>query len=75
MGFTTAEEAGNPNSHFIGMAVNAFFIACKKFSKMLLQLTGYNVLFQFLTNVFLITLTDLDYPFQVTVDLFSKHLL
>ena len=73
MGFTTSKKTGDPHTHFIGVAVDSFFVVIKEIPKMFQQFFGYNVLVQFLIYIFFIGLTDFDNAFDITVNLFLKH--
>ena len=73
MRFTTAKETRNPDTHFIGIAVDSFFIVIKEIPEMFQQLFGHNIFIQFLIYIFFIRLADFDNTFNVSVNLFLKH--
>ena len=71
--FTTSKEAGDPDTHLIRVAVDSLFIVIKEVSEMLQKFFGYYIFFQFLIYIFFIRLTDFDNTFDITVNLFFKH--
>ena len=64
---------GYPKEEAIRISIDAFFVAGEEIRKMLLQFAGDNVFLQFLANVFVIALADLDHAFNITVNIFGKQ--
>lgn len=74
MGLTTAEKAGNPNTHFVGRAIDALLIMIVEGTEMLTQLAGDDILFQFLLAVLIISLHNLDNAIDRAVNGFEEHI-
>ena len=72
--FTTAEEAGDPDAGFGGLAHDALFVVVKKFTEVLGQFAGDNILFQFLLGVAVLALADNDNTLDVAVNGLFEHI-
>ena len=73
--FTAAKEAGNPDAHLVGPPIDPFAVAAEEIGEMALQLAGDDIFLQFLADVFVIGLPDLDHALDVPVNRFCKHVL
>ena len=72
--FTTAEEAGDPDAGFGGLAHDALFVVVEKFAEVLGQFAGDNIFFQFLLGVAVLTFADNDNALDVTVNGLFEHI-
>ena len=75
MRFTTSKEARDPDAHLRCCPEDSLLICRKEISEVLLKFVGYNILFKFLTNIFIFNITDFNDALQVTIDRFDKHIL
>ena len=75
MRFATTKEAADPNAHVICIPSDALFICTEEPGEMLLQFPRYDILFQFLLNIRLLLLTNLNNTFYFTGNGFGKHFL
>ncbi len=75
MRFAAAEEAADPDPHFVSFPGDAFFICFKEPGNMFLQFSGNNIFFQFLLDIGFFILADFDNAFHITGDGTDKHFL
>ena len=73
VGFTASKETGDPYTHFRCCAEDSLLVCRKEISKMFLQFTCHDILFQFLSYVGILSLSDDDDTLNVSVYLLLKH--
>ena len=68
MGFTTSKETGNPNADFIGRIAHGLLVVIQESVEVPTELTGNDILTQFLFDASFVILSNFDDAIDVTVD-------
>ena len=75
MRFTTSEEAGDPNADIGGLLVEGFVVVVEEGDEMLFQLSGDDILVQFLYEHAAFILINLDDTIYLSIYIILKHRL
>ena len=75
VGFTTAEEAGNPYADICGRSVERLQVVVEESDDVLLKLPGDDILIQFLHQDIQLVLVDLDDTVNRAINAFCEHVL